>query len=99
MIKEHVGENSLGHPGGSGGHNYIAVDVVLLSLNGHGVGQSDEGQLSGGIIGLTKVTIDSRVTGCHDDTTVVLFSHDRPGSLGCLEGSFDVDILDQVPIL
>lgn len=52
----------------SHGGDGVAEDVVLASLDGQGIGQPQQAQLGGTVVGLTEVTVDTRCRGRHDDS-------------------------------
>ena len=50
------------------------------------------------IVGLAKVSIDAGPRGGHDNPSVLLPLHVRPGGLSDLEGPSQVDPVHQVPV-
>lgn len=48
--------------------NRVAVDVVLASLDGQGVGQPEQAQLGRAVVGLAEVPVDACGRSCHDDS-------------------------------
>ena len=57
-----------------------------------------EAQLGGGVVSLSKVTIDTGTGGGVDDSSELLLSEVRPACLGTSEGSLKVDLHDDVPV-
>lgn len=55
------------------------------------------GTYRGGIVGLSKVSVDTAGAGRVDNATILLLEHVGPGSLGHLVGAAQVDIEDRVP--
>lgn len=51
------------------------------------------------VVSLTKVSKETRVAGCHDDATEILFLECSPCRVGRLESAFYVDRLNYIPIL
>lgn len=79
--------------------NHIAHDVVLGTLLGESLGETDHGQLGSRVVGLAKVAEQTGSRGSIDDTAILLFPEMRPGSAGNLVGTFDVDFHNEVPVL
>ena len=50
------------------GRDGVAVDIELPSLDGQGVGQSQQTQLGGAVVGLAKVAINPCSRSRHDDS-------------------------------
>lgn len=68
-----VRHDTWGHDGlcesrpGHGGDG-VAEDVVLAALDSQSVGQPQQAQLSGAVVGLAEIAVDSRRRGRHDDS-------------------------------
>lgn len=54
------GHDGLREPRPGDGSDGVAEDVVLAALNGQGVGQPQQAQFSGAVVGLAKVAVDAR---------------------------------------
>lgn len=52
--------DGLCESGPSNGSDSVTVDVVLASLDGQGVRQSQHAQLGSAVVGLAEVTVDAR---------------------------------------
>lgn len=61
------------------GHQGVAGDVVFGALNAQRVGQAQQAQLGGAVVGLPKVAVHARRRRGHDDAPVLLLAHVRPG--------------------
>lgn len=97
-------ENIRGHDGSShsasgNGSNDVGVDVVLGTLLGEGLSETDLGELGSRVVGLAEATEETGSRGGVDDTAVLLLSEVRPGGAGNLVGTGNVDLHDQVPVL
>lgn len=79
--------------------NDVAQNVVLGTLLSKSLGETDHGQLSSRVVGLTKVAEQTRGRGSVDDTAILLFFEVRPGGTGNLVSTLDVDLHDEVPVL
>lgn len=78
-MQAHLGSNqwmrpsTWGHDGlceprpGHGGDG-VTKDVVLAALDGQSVGQPQQAQLGGAVVGLAEIAVDSRRWGRHDDS-------------------------------
>jgi hypothetical protein len=76
----------LGHGGSRGGSNDVDLDVVSGTLNGQGLGQTDDGRLGGRIVGLAKVAVETDTGGGGDDSSILLVLEDGPDGFGALQG-------------
>lgn len=91
--------DGLSHSGGGNWADGVGEDVLLLTLLGKGLGQSVDSELGGRVVSLSERSVDSGGGGGVDDSSEVLLSHDVPGGSGNGEGSLQVDLHDQIPIL
>lgn len=62
------GHDGLCEPRPGHGGDGVAEDVVLAALDGQSVGQPQQAQLSGAVVGLAEVAVDARRRGRHDDS-------------------------------
>lgn len=54
-----LGEDSLGHVGGSHWGDSVGEDVLGLTFSGDGLAESQDSQLGGGVVGLSEVTVET----------------------------------------
>ena len=100
QVLQHIRRHdSLGHAASGDGSNDVADNVVLETLLGQGLGEANQGQLGGGVVGLAKVSEQAGGGGGVDDTAILLLPEVGPGGAGALVGALDVDLVDEVPVL
>ncbi|MCY1427281.1 hypothetical protein D9M71_431210 [compost metagenome] len=101
LVVQLLGEQTAGdhHARGSNRRNGVDADVLARAFDGQRVGKTDQARLGSGIVALAKVAEDTGTGGGHDDAAVALVAHDRPYRVSQAERAFDVDVLDQVPLL
>lgn len=97
-------ENLRRHDGGSharsgNGGNDVGENVVLGTLFGQSLGETNHGELGSRVVGLAEAAVETSSRGSVDDATVLLLAEVRPGGAGNLVGAGDVDLHDQVPVL
>lgn len=61
------GHDGLSEARAGRGRDGVAVDVVLLALDGQRVGQAQHAQLGGAVVGLAKVAVDAGGRRRHND--------------------------------
>ena len=74
-----------------------SFDSVLGALNGKGLRERDQTHLRGGVVRLTKVTVQTGGGGGVHDSAELLFPKDGPNCLRARVGTLEVDCLDLVP--
>ncbi len=58
-----------------------------------------ENLLGSTVVGLTNVTVETSSGGSHNNTTVVLFAHVGPSSLGAFVSTAQVNFVNKIPIV
>jgi hypothetical protein len=86
VVQNIRGHHRRGHAASSDRGNDVGNNVVLSTLLGQSLGETDLTQLGSGVVGLAEATEETSSGGSVDNATKLLFAEVRPSSTSALLG-------------